>query len=455
VSLCPSYPLQIVLFEGYLDWEALKEFVAENPGPVSTGVSNLSDQMEISKNCRVRQRFPVPVICLGKKLISRSGGLVEKAEMMSYHIRKAKHPTDLIKNKLTSKSLSRNQDRAWLCALNVHHIIDFMNETTKSMFGIVPLCSGEVGSRIHSEFSHNAMPFPGVESYKGFKALAKEEKYPTLRSKNEKNKFQADLKVSVDFPLLQSENYRSWNIIKLTQNYVLYLFHLLRTEEKGLLLHCISGWDRTPLWIGILRILLWAEGLIHRSLDATQITYLVLAYDWLLFGHQFAKRLKEHSEIMYCAFWLLQHLTDDLYTYANTNIPQPDRNTPRNVPLKRSRRSSSATNVKKSNLYSLSSTKPPTDKTSSVPSKKPQGRDLKQSHDFASQSAPNFDTIPINEQLPVLSGNHSDIEIDEYQSTHKNQTTFTNETKESFERKEKIREVWKIFSSVYEQVVQS
>jgi len=80
---------------------------------------------------------------------------------------------------------------------------------------------------------------------------------------------------------------------------------------------------------------------------------------------------------------------------------------------------------------------------------------LKQSHDFASQSAPNFDTIPINEQLPVLSGNHSDIEIDEYQSTHKNQTTFTNETKESFERKEKIREVWKIFSSVYEQVVQS
>jgi len=308
--------------------------------------------MEISKHCRVRQRFPVPVICLGKKLISRSGGLVEKVEMMSHHIRNVKHPTDLLKHKMPSKSHSRIQDTSWLSILQVGHIIDFMNETTKSIFGFVPLCSGEVESKIHSEFPHNAMPFPGVESYKGFRAASEEGKpLPTLRSRNEKNKFQSELRVNKEFPLLGQVDYRSWDIVTLTQSYVLYLFYILRTEEKGMLLHCISGWDRTPLWIGILRILLWAEGLIHRSLDVDQIIYLVVAYDWLLFGHQLAKRLKENSEIMYCAFWLLQHLTDDIYSYSNTKIPQslPERrqNIVNHVKLKRTRRSSSATNIKK------------------------------------------------------------------------------------------------------------
>jgi len=45
------------------------------------------------------------------------------------------------------------------------------------------------------------------------------------------------------------------------------------------------GWDRTPLYISLLRILLWAEGLVHQSLDVDQMLYLTVAYDWLLFGY--------------------------------------------------------------------------------------------------------------------------------------------------------------------------
>ena len=33
---------------------------------------------------------------------------------------------------------------------------------------------------------------------------------------------------------------------------------LVHTAKDGLLVHCISGWDRTPLFVSLLRISLWA-----------------------------------------------------------------------------------------------------------------------------------------------------------------------------------------------------
>lgn len=55
-------------------------------------------------------------------------------------------------------------------------------------------------------------------------------------------------------------------------------------DDHGLLIHCISGWDRTPLFISILRLSLWADGWIHQSLTVEEMLYLTLAYDWYLFG---------------------------------------------------------------------------------------------------------------------------------------------------------------------------
>ena len=61
----------------------------------------------------------------------------------------------------------------------------------------------------------------------------------------------------------------------------MFLFFL---GDSGLLVHCISGWDRTPMFISLLRLSLWADGIIHASLTPTEILYLTLAYDWYLFG---------------------------------------------------------------------------------------------------------------------------------------------------------------------------
>ena len=46
------------------------------------------------------------------------------------------------------------------------------------------------------------------------------------------------------------------------------------TGDVGLLVHCISGWDRTPLYISLLRLSLWADGVAHKSLSAVEMVYL-------------------------------------------------------------------------------------------------------------------------------------------------------------------------------------
>lgn len=37
------------------------------------------------------------------------------------------------------------------------------------------------------------------------------------------------------------------------------------SDESGLLVHCISGWDRTPLFVSLLRLSLWAVSLYFFS----------------------------------------------------------------------------------------------------------------------------------------------------------------------------------------------
>lgn len=49
------------------------------------------------------------------------------------------------------------------------------------------------------------------------------------------------------------------------------------------------------LFQGTIRILLWAEGLIHQHLDADQILFLVLGYDWCLFGYERERKERKNE----------------------------------------------------------------------------------------------------------------------------------------------------------------
>ncbi|VEL16087.1 unnamed protein product [Protopolystoma xenopodis] len=73
-------------------------------------------------------------------------------------------------------------------------------------------------------------------------------------------------------------------------------------------MHCVSGWDRTPLFISLIRCLLWADGLAHDSLAPPEMLYLTLAYDWFLFGHPLTIRRQAGEEILRFTFHLLAHI---------------------------------------------------------------------------------------------------------------------------------------------------
>ncbi|XP_053545358.1 myotubularin-related protein 14 [Bombina bombina] len=109
--------------------------------------------------------------------------------------------------------------------------------------------------------------------------------------------------------------YQHWDLVKQTQNYLKLLIQIINGDDNsGLLVHCISGWDRTPLFVSLLRLSLWADGIVHSSLDPVEILYLTIAYDWFLFGHMLADRLSKGEEIFFFCFNFLKHITSDEFS---------------------------------------------------------------------------------------------------------------------------------------------
>ena len=46
---------------------------------------------------------------------------------------------------------------------------------------------------------------------------------------------------------LNWSDYCKWDLVVITQNYLKAALKYIQEENTGLLVHCISGWDRTPL----------------------------------------------------------------------------------------------------------------------------------------------------------------------------------------------------------------
>lgn len=60
------------------------------------------------------------------------------------------------------------------------------------------------------------------------------------------------------------------------------------------------------------RILLWADGAIHQSLNAIQMLYFTLAYDWYLFGHNLPGNVPRPFWLKVNAIFIFFNLTDRL-----------------------------------------------------------------------------------------------------------------------------------------------
>ncbi|XP_028644466.1 myotubularin-related protein 14 isoform X5 [Grammomys surdaster] len=224
----------------------------------------------------------------------------------------------------------RGFDIKLLQYLSVKYICDLMVENKKVKFGMNVTSSEKVDkAQRYANFTLLSIPYPGCEFFKEYKDRDYMAEGLIFNWKQD----YVDAPLNIPNFLTQSLNidwsqYQSWDLVQQTQNYLkLLLFIMNRDDDSGLLVHCISGWDRTPLFISLLRLSLWADGLIHTSLKPAEILYLTVAYDWFLFGHMLVDRLSKGEEIFFFCFNFLKHITSEefcLKTQRRKSLPTRD-----------------------------------------------------------------------------------------------------------------------------------
>ncbi|XP_078731099.1 phosphatidylinositol-3,5-bisphosphate 3-phosphatase MTMR14 [Lampetra fluviatilis] len=343
-ELCGHYPLHVALleyethagrhnerFESVLEVQRLRELVTK------------------SKMARCRGRFVCPVILYGGKHICRSSTLAGWGEIYgrsSYNYLFSTGGVDdggggggggggvdgdggvggvgsndeaWLRNGRESQLFNRirGNDIKLLKHLGVRFICDLMVENKKVKFGMNVTSSEKVDkAQRYADFTLLSLPYPGCEFFKAYR----ERDYSGEGLVFDWSQDYVDAPLSVPEELREGlpinwGGYRSWDLMEQTQNYLRLLLHIINLDdESGLLVHCISGWDRTPLFISLLRLSLWADGLVHASLGPEEILYLTIAYDWFLFGHMLEDRLLKGEEIFFFCFNCLKHISGDEFS---------------------------------------------------------------------------------------------------------------------------------------------
>ncbi|XP_065367251.1 myotubularin-related protein 14 isoform X3 [Calliphora vicina] len=309
-------------------------------------VNKIRELITMAKYARCRQRFSVPVIMYRGKYICRSATISVNAETYGRKVvdyaydclngtnysERGNHIVDDENNDNNEDSLMNHalnepspfsyeevikSDIQLLNALNVSTIIDLMVEKRKIKYFMAVSSSEKADPENHYEnFNLLSLPYPGCEFFKKFRDnnyMAKNLFYNWKLSFNDANISVPKLGPTTDLNINWNE-YKNWDLVLITQNYLKTCLKYIQEEKSGLLIHCISGWDRTPLFISLVRLSLWADGLIHQSLNAFQMAYFTLAYDWYLFGHQLPDRLKRGEDIMFFCFHVLKYITDEEFS---------------------------------------------------------------------------------------------------------------------------------------------
>ncbi|NXN15719.1 MTMRE protein, partial [Indicator maculatus] len=324
-EVCAHYPRHIVLLE---------RDISRDPFESTVQVGKLQDLINRSKMARCRGRFVCPVILYKGKHICRSATLAGWGELYgrtgynyifsggsddawadAEDISEEDPALRNADSQLFDKV--RGHDIKLLRYLSVRYICDLMVENKKVKFGLNVTSSEKVDkAQRYADFTLLSIPYPGCEFFKEYKDRDYTAEGLIFNWKQD----YVDAPLSIPVSLTQSLNidwseYQSWDLVQQTQNYLKLLISIINSDDdSGLLVHCISGWDRTPLFISLLRLSLWADGLIHSSLEPSEILYLTVAYDWFLFGHMLVDRLSKGEEIFFFCFNFLKHITSEEFS---------------------------------------------------------------------------------------------------------------------------------------------
>ena len=368
--LCTSYPIEMII--------PLRQKTSQSDDDIdeaSVANDELLNLVLKGRLARTRGRFPIPVILIGNKFVCRSSTLAHPAEIYARHginyflqgetaqsaqtsksattcqletpdetsvsFKKESEDSKLFLNlkksskqscKLTQTSShqqgedessewmlnkARKHDIDLMHLLKVNVICDLMVENKKAKFGMYVTSSEKVDNPDrYSDFELVSIPYPGCEFFADYTR----NHYTSAGLKFDWGQAFIDAELKVPGNLsnvlnIDWSSYTEWELVEITQNYLkLILNCLISPNYSGILLHCISGWDRTPLFVSLVRLSLWADGLIHTSLDAEEIVYFTLVYDWLLFCHLFSDRINKEEEIMHFCFDFLKHISSDEYS---------------------------------------------------------------------------------------------------------------------------------------------
>eukprot|EP00730_Choanoeca_flexa_P019432 TRINITY_DN9492_c0_g1_i1.p1 TRINITY_DN9492_c0_g1~~TRINITY_DN9492_c0_g1_i1.p1 ORF type:complete len:660 (+),score=136.98 TRINITY_DN9492_c0_g1_i1:202-2181(+) len=359
--LCDHYPADIIILE--------------NHKGAGTTVNNADELRAMfasdSKYARCRRRFVVPVILVGNMNICRSATLARAPEIL--YRQSYSTAVTAIYGESSAESLSSSQigehatvedsvylatatveerqvtttgesnstvarcraaDLALLKHLGVNFICDLMIEQRKFKYGLYVTSSEKADTEgRYANFGLAAMPYPGVEWFNSIRDQKYNPKRIFFNWKHREVSAKLNLPPSCSSLPIAWKDYQTWDLVTLTQAYFKVLVNHISgngdQDNQGILVHCVSGWDRTPLFISLLRLSLWADGVIHQSLNAEQILYLTVGYDWLLFGHMLPTRLNKGEEIFLFCFDFLQYITEDDYAFrTSTSSPQTEQATP-------------------------------------------------------------------------------------------------------------------------------
>ncbi|KAH8316665.1 hypothetical protein KR067_012818 [Drosophila pandora] len=307
-------------------------------------IQRMRELVTMAKYARCRQRFAVPVIMYRGKYICRSATLSVMPETYGRKVvdyaydclsggnytatngeeNDADSTDESLINHIHDQAQSQfsydeviKSDIQLLNTLNVSTIVDLMVENRKIKYFMAVSSSEKADPNKHyKSFNLLSLPYPGCEFFKKFRDnnyMARNLYYNWKQSFNDANINIPNMGPAADIDVIWPE-YRDWDLVTITQNYLRATLKYVQEESSGLLIHCISGWDRTPLFVSLVRLSLWADGLIHQSLNAMQMAYFTLAYDWYLFGHQLPDRLKRGEDIMFFCFHVLKFITDEEYS---------------------------------------------------------------------------------------------------------------------------------------------
>ncbi|KAL0209014.1 hypothetical protein P9112_011601 [Eukaryota sp. TZLM1-RC] len=336
-SICKTYPLEIIIPQRSL------YAISQSTSNVESSlfdIETLSNILHQSSSARARQRCPIPFVSFGPLCAVRSATTSIPLETMGRNLFKTRDIPFYEVKQLDAMLLSD--------ILGVRYVVDLMVENAKVKYGLTVTTSEkqEADGELYKNLDILTMPYPGVELFSAYHR----KQYDCVSTTFEDALHPPTVEVKIDhvFPEKSSNliGFEKFDLVTLTSNYLDVIVEAYaksianslsnkKYTAESLNVHCISGYDRTPVFAAFIRLLTWADGWSHHSLKPSEVLFLTVGYDFFLFGHLLFERFNKNEDIIRFCFDFLGFLCSPKFRishriakYLDSDYEGPEVNDP-------------------------------------------------------------------------------------------------------------------------------